>query len=92
MDAAMISAITHLTAALPSLDTDGAEAVLAAAVPIPVHGAARFLEELAAHMVTHPDALTSGKSLCPPVLLRLIHVLHEAGTQWSVPAARSAAR
>jgi ribosomal protein L40E len=30
-------------------------------------------------MAAHPDALTSGSSLCPPVLLRLAHVLHEAG-------------
>ena len=30
-------------------------------------------------MDTHPDALTSGDSRCPPVLLRLTHVLHDAG-------------
>jgi hypothetical protein len=79
MDAATSSAITQMTAALPSLDADRAGAALAAAVPIPVRGAARFLEELAAHMVAHPDALTSGTSRCPPVLLRLIHVLYGAG-------------
>ena len=48
-------------------------------MPIPVRGAARFLEELTGHMDTHPDALTSGDSRCPPVLLRLTHVLHDAG-------------
>jgi len=30
-------------------------------------------------MAAHPDALTSGDSLCPPVLLRVTHVLHDAG-------------
>jgi hypothetical protein len=29
-------------------------------------------------MDTHPDALTCGDSRCPPVLLRLTHVLHDA--------------
>ena len=79
MDAAMSSAITHLTAAVPALDADTAKAALEAAVPIPVRGAARFLEELTGHMDTHPDALTSGDSRCPPVLIRLTHVLHDAG-------------
>ncbi len=79
MDAAMSSAITHLTAAVPALDADTAKAALEAAVPIPVRGAARFLEELTGHMDTHPDALTSGDSRCPPLLLRLTHVLHDAG-------------
>jgi len=37
MDAAMSSAITHLTAAVPALDADTAKAALEAAVPIPVH-------------------------------------------------------
>lgn len=44
-------------------------------------GPAWFLEELAAHMTAHPDALTSGSSLCPLVLLRLASVLHEARHQ-----------
>jgi hypothetical protein len=44
-----------------------------------VRGAAKFLEELASHMAGHPDALTSGSSLCPPTMLRLVHVLHKVG-------------
>jgi hypothetical protein len=79
MDAAMSAAITQLTAALPALSTDEARAALEAAVPVPVRGAARFLEELAGHMAAHPDALTSGDTHCPPVLLRLTHILHDAG-------------
>jgi hypothetical protein len=50
MAAAMSSAIMHLTAAVPALDTDTAKAALEAAVPIPVRGAARFLEELTGHI------------------------------------------
>jgi hypothetical protein len=75
----MDTAVTQVTAALPAIGAGEATAVLEAAVPITVKGPARFLEELAAHMAAHPDALTSGSSLCPPVLLRLAHVLHEAG-------------
>lgn len=79
MEAATNAAVGQVTKALPTLSTADANAVLETAVPIPVRGAARFLEELAEHMATHPDALTSGSSLCPPVLLRLAEVLHEAG-------------
>jgi len=79
LDVAVNTAITQLTTAVPSLNTDDAQAVLQAAVPIPVRGAARLLEELTAHLAAHPDALTSGDSLWPPVLLRVTHVLHDAG-------------
>ncbi|KUO20813.1 hypothetical protein [Streptomyces dysideae] len=79
MEAATAAAIGQLISALPSLDAQEAEAALVAAVPIPVRGAARFLEELAGHLAARPDALTSGSSLCPPVLLRLAEVLHDAG-------------
>ncbi len=79
MEAATSAAISELTSALPSLDPQQAAAVLVVAVPIPVRGAARFLEELAGHLAVHRDALTSGSSLCPPVLLRLAEVLHDAG-------------
>jgi hypothetical protein len=43
MDAAMSSAITHLTAAVPALDADTAKAALEAAVPGPDarHGSSR---------------------------------------------------
>ena len=75
----MDAAVTQVTAALPVVGTGEATALLEAAVPITVKGPARFLEELAAHMADHPDALASGSSLCPPVLLRLAHALHEAG-------------
>ncbi|MFE9558137.1 hypothetical protein ACFYOD_32170 [Streptomyces sp. NPDC006703] len=47
-------------------------------MPIPVRGTARYLEELAGHLAP-PQALISGSSLCPPVLLRLAQVLHEGG-------------
>ena len=79
MEAATNAAVGQVTKALPALSTTDATAALETAVPIPVRGAARFLEELAEHMATHFDALTSGSSLCPPVLLRLAEVLHEAG-------------
>ncbi|MGV9387063.1 hypothetical protein ACWDRB_65570 [Nonomuraea sp. NPDC003707] len=79
LEAAMNAAVSRLTAALPMLGAEEATAVLEAAVPITVKGPARFLEELAAHIAAHPDALTSGDSRCPPVLLRLTHLLHEAG-------------
>jgi len=81
LDAAMCAAVTQVTAALPAVSAEEATVALEAAVPITVKGPARFLEELAEHMGVHPDALTSGSSLCPPVLLRLTHVLPEAGHQ-----------
>ncbi len=83
----MAAAITQLTTALPALDTGEAKAALEAAVPIPVRGAARFLEELAAHVASHPDALTSGDTRCPPVLLRLPTSCTTPGTPWSGPGA-----
>lgn len=72
-----------MTAALPAIGAEEATAALDAAVPATTKGKgpAWFLEELAAHMTAHPDALTSGSSLCPPALLRLAHVLHGAGWQ-----------
>jgi ribosomal protein L40E len=79
LNAAMRAAVNQVTAALPAVSADEATAALEAAVPITVKGPARFLEELAAHMAAHPDALTSGSSACPPVLLRLARVLHESG-------------
>ncbi|WP_327092512.1 hypothetical protein OIE66_18280 [Nonomuraea sp. NBC_01738] len=75
----MHAAVTQVITALPMLGAEEAIAAMEAAVPITVKGPARFLEELAAHMAAHPGALTSGDSRCPPVLLRLIHLLHEAG-------------
>ena len=77
----MNSAVTNLTAALPNLSPGEATAALEVAVPITVRGAARFLEELVAHLCVHPDALTSGDSRYPPVLIRLTHVLHDNGHQ-----------
>jgi hypothetical protein len=79
LESAMTAAAAQLTTALPVLSTSGATAVLEAAVPITARGPARFLEELAGHMASHPGALTSGDTHCPPVLLRLTHVLHDAG-------------
>ena len=79
LEAATASVAGHLTLALPSLGLQEARAALAEAIPIPVRGAAKFLEELASHMAAHPGALTSGSSHCPPAMLRLIHVLHRAG-------------
>ena len=79
----MNAAVTRVTAALPAISAEEAAAALEAAVPVTMkgQGPAWFLEELAAHMTAHPDALTSGSSLCPLVLLRLARVLHEAGHQ-----------
>ncbi len=79
LEAATAAAVGHLTSALPSLGRKEADAALVTAVPIPTRGAARYLEELAGHLAAHPDALTSGSSVCPPVLLRLAEVLHDAG-------------
>jgi hypothetical protein len=79
LEAAMTAAITQVISAVPALDADHARSALEAAVPITIKGPARFLEELAAHMAAHPDALVSGDSHCPPVVLRLTHVLNEAG-------------
>ncbi|MET7854289.1 XRE family transcriptional regulator [Streptomyces avermitilis] len=79
LEAATAAAVGHLTSALPSLGRQDAEAALVTAVPIPTRGASRYLEELAEHFAVHSDALTSGSSLCPPVLLRLAEVLHDAG-------------
>jgi hypothetical protein len=64
-----------VTAALPALSDDDVSAVLAIAKAdkgLP-------LNELAAHLATHPDALTSGDPDCPRVVVRLAHVLHAAG-------------
>src|SRR5882724_1014740 len=79
MTAAMNAAATQITTALQSMSSDAATAALDVAVPTTIRGAARFLEELADHLAAHPDALTSGGSDCPPVLIRLTHVLHDAG-------------
>jgi len=79
LEAATAAVTGHLTPALPALGEQEARAALAEAIPIPVRGAAKFLEELAGHLAAHPDALTSGSSHCPPAMLRLIHVLHQAG-------------
>lgn len=79
LDDAMRAAVAQVRAALPAISAGDAAAALEAAVPVTVPGPARFLEELAAHMAAHPGALTSGSSACPPVLLRLARVLHEAG-------------
>jgi hypothetical protein len=77
----------RLEAALPSIGAEEAAAAMEAAVPVTMkgQGPAWFLEELAAHMTAHPDALTSGSSLCPLALLRLARVLHEAGHQVTRP-------
>lgn len=37
------------------------------------------LRELADHLTGQPEALTSGDSRCPVALIRLAHVLHDAG-------------
>lgn len=79
MDAAMTGASAQLTAVVPSLSAGEATTILEAAVPITVKGPARFLEEVAAHLAAHPDAFASGDSQCPPVVLRLARVLHDAG-------------
>ncbi len=67
--------VTALTATLPELREADLPALLAAA------GAAKGipLRELAEHLTSHPDALTSGDPRCPAVVVRLTHVLHAAG-------------
>jgi hypothetical protein len=87
LEAARNAAVARVTAALPAIGAEDATAALEAAVPATMkgQGPAWFLEELAAHMTAHPDALTSGSSLCPPALLRLARVLHEAGQQVTRP-------
>ena len=64
-----------LRTTLPALSDDDISAVLAIAKAdkgIPLNG-------LAAHLATHPDALTSGDPRCPRVVVRLAHALHAAG-------------
>ena len=75
MDAAMSSAITSLTAAVPALDAGTAKAALVAAVPIPVRGAARF------RIVCRPIVISTLRILSTNVLLALTldahrHALH----------------
>ncbi|WP_405958145.1 XRE family transcriptional regulator [Streptomyces phaeochromogenes] len=77
----MGAAVAQVMAVMPAVGEEEATAVLEAAVPMTIKGPDQFLEELAEHMAAQPDALTSGDSRCPPVLLRLAHVLHEAGHQ-----------
>jgi hypothetical protein len=81
LEAAINAAVAQVAGALPAIGAEEAKASLGAAVPATMKGKgpARCLEELAAHMTAHPDALTSGSSLCPAALLRLAHVLHGAG-------------
>jgi hypothetical protein len=79
MNAATEMATAQMIVALPDLSHDGALAALTAAVPIPGRGVVRIVEELGAHLAAHPDALTSGDSRCPRVLLRLVRVLGETG-------------
>jgi hypothetical protein len=79
MTAAMDAAVDALIVAVPTLTPESATAALEVAVPIPVRGAARFLEELTTHLASHPDALASGEPLCPPTLMRLTYVLHDSG-------------
>ena len=78
LESAMTAAAARLTTALPALSSGDAIALLAAVVP-GVRGPARYLEELAGHLAAHPDALTSGSTRCPMMLLRLAAVLHDAG-------------
>ena len=67
LETAMNAAVTRVTAALPSISAEEAAAALEAAVPVTMkgQGPAWFLEELAAHMTAHPDALTLGKLPLP---------------------------
>jgi hypothetical protein len=78
LESALTAAAAQLTMALPVLGTGDATAVLEAVVPR-VRCPAQYLEELAGHMAAHPGALTSGETRCPLMVLRLIHVLHDAG-------------
>lgn len=65
----------RLTEVVPQLNADQRRAALVAAET----ASGRSLRELAVHFAEHPDALTSGSSACPPSLLRLAHVLYDAG-------------
>ncbi|OLT16918.1 hypothetical protein BJF79_48720 [Actinomadura sp. CNU-125] len=78
--------MSQIVMAVPEASTEQARAALEDAVPIPSWGAARFLEEFAEHMAAHPDALTSGHTQCPRVLVRLIHTMHDTGFPVTRPA------
>ncbi|WP_433685254.1 hypothetical protein [Nocardia sp. CA-119907] len=52
MDATMTAAVAGPTSAVPAMTPESVVAALEAAVPIPVRGAAWFLEELSAHLAT----------------------------------------
>ncbi|MEV5506559.1 hypothetical protein [Streptomyces orinoci] len=84
-ESAIAAAVTQLMTLLAALDVAAAESALDDARPI----SSRILEDLAAHLAAHPDALTSGDSHCPPVLLRMVHVLHAAGYEVVRPGCAS---
>jgi hypothetical protein len=81
LDTAISAATAQVTSALPGLSADEARAALEVVVPLTMkgQGPARFLEELVAHMAENPEALISGDPRCSLVLIRLTHVLHDAG-------------
>jgi hypothetical protein len=73
--ATLAQVATRLAEVLPALAAADVEPLLAAARADRGIG----LRELAAHLAAHPDALTSASSRCPAVVMRLAHVLHDAG-------------
>jgi hypothetical protein len=79
LEAATAAVAARLASVLPALGEQEASAALAEAVPVPARGDWKLLEELDAHLAGHPGALASGSSLCPPAMLRLAAVLHQAG-------------
>jgi hypothetical protein len=66
---------TVLSNALPELTDADIGALLQAARA----STGISLKQLADHLAAHPDALVSGDSRCPAVVIRLAHVLHDAG-------------
>lgn len=64
-----------LTAVIPQLTVGERQAALDAAQV----ASGRAFRELSLHLADHPDALTSGNPACPPAVIRLAHVLYDAG-------------
>jgi hypothetical protein len=61
--------------AAPDFDANTLEELLRHARAAAPH----ILLNLARHLTAHPDALSSGDPRCQPALVRLTHLLHEAG-------------
>jgi hypothetical protein len=78
---ALARVVGHLTMILPAVDEEAAAGLLGAALTdkgAPLHALDR-------HLAAYPDALEFGDPNCPAAVVRLAHVLHDAGHASIVP-------